>query len=88
MERRQGAGRVGGGGVAGENFSPFAIGGDDNGNLRPFPLSPGAHSVTATAYSGRDGSGSVLGTVTRSFTVIDNADGSPAASVAGSACPK
>ena len=63
--------------VATENFAPYAIGGDVNGNLAPFAFSQGAHVVTAIAYSGTNGSGTVLGTITRSFTVTDTPNSTP-----------
>jgi glucose/arabinose dehydrogenase len=59
-----------------ENFAPFALGGDNNGDLKPVTLSPGTHTVTVTAYSGPDGTGTVLKTMTRTFKVLDNPDGS------------
>jgi hypothetical protein len=57
--------------VATENYAPYAIGGDDSGNLKPFAFGQGAHTVTAVAYSGQNGTGSQLGTIARSFTVTD-----------------
>jgi hypothetical protein len=62
--------------VATENYAPYAIGGDNSGNLNPFAFSQGAHTVTAIAFSGQNGSGTQLGTITRSFTVTDTPNSS------------
>jgi len=34
-----------------ENYTPFAIGGDNQGNLNPWTLPTGTHTLTATAFS-------------------------------------
>jgi PKD repeat protein len=57
-----------------ENIAPFAIAGDDNGNLNAWRPSAGNHTVTATAYGGN---GQTLGSMTISFTVVDG-NSSPA----------
>ena len=53
-----------------DNRSPYALGGDDAGNYRPFPFSPGTHVLTATPYIFDNGSG--VGGVphTIRFTVV------------------
>jgi hypothetical protein len=55
-----------------ENFAPYAIGGDQNTtDLLPFNISMGTHTLTVTAYSGANGTGSVLSTQTLTFYVAD-----------------
>lgn len=70
--------------VSTENYAPFSIAGDINGSdMQPFPLSQGAHTITATAFAGKDGFGTRLGTITQSFTVTDSPNGNGAPVVAG-----
>ncbi|MEH0154334.1 T9SS type A sorting domain-containing protein [Limibacter armeniacum] len=52
-----------------ENVAPYALFGDSNGNYEGSPLTVGNHTVTAVAYSGSNGSGSLLGQATVQFTV-------------------
>lgn len=40
-----------------ENTRPYALGGDNAGDYAPAPLTPGAHTLTATPHAGADGSG-------------------------------
>jgi hypothetical protein len=54
-----------------EGTAPYSINGDDNTNLRPFDVSKGEHTITATAYSAANATGAALGTITHSFTVVD-----------------
>jgi hypothetical protein len=54
-----------------EGSAPFSANGDDDADLRPFPMAVGEHTITATAYSGSGATGTVLGTLTRSFRVVD-----------------
>jgi hypothetical protein len=53
-----------------EGSAPYSINGDDNKNFRPFAMTAGTHTITATAYSGAGATGTVLGTITRTFTVV------------------
>ena len=59
-----------------ENYAPYSIAGDINGSdMRPFPMSPGTHTVKAVAYAGKNGTGTMLGSITRTFTVADTPSG-------------
>lgn len=59
-----------------ENHAPYSIAGDTNGSdMRPFPLTPGTHTVKATAYSGKGATGTVLNSISRTFTVMDTPNG-------------
>lgn len=65
-----------------ENFAPYSIAGDVNGSdMQPFPMSVGSHTIKATAFSGRDGTGTLLGTLSHSFNVIDTPTGGGSAPV-------
>ena len=56
-----------------ENVAPYAIGGDNNGNYTPWNgAMPGNKSITATVYSGLNGTGSVIETRTIEFTLMNN----------------
>ncbi len=57
-----------------ENVAPYALGGDRNGDFKPLSLALGTNTVTATAYSGRNGSGEVGGAQTISFEVINETE--------------
>jgi hypothetical protein len=52
-----------------ENFAPYSIGGDENGDFAPFALGQGPHTLTATPYSGPNGTGTAGQPVTVDFTV-------------------
>jgi hypothetical protein len=54
-----------------ENVAPYALGGDSGGNFAPLAFPLGINSVTATAYSARNGGGAVLAAATVSFEVVD-----------------
>lgn len=56
-----------------ENIAPYAIFGDQSGNYRDGEIPSGNYSLTATLYSGRSLSGSVLEAITVSFSVSSNA---------------
>jgi hypothetical protein len=52
-----------------ENVAPYALFGDINGNYNAGSLANGSYSLTATAYSGRERTGTNLGSTTVTFTV-------------------
>jgi glucose/arabinose dehydrogenase len=55
-----------------ENFGPYAIGGDaSDTDLLPVAIAQGDHTVTVTAYSGKDATGIIIQTLSLNFTVID-----------------
>ena len=61
-----------------ENFAPYSVKGDINGtDLQPFPIPVGNHTITATVYSGPNGTGNALGTLTRTFNVVDTPNSQP-----------
>lgn len=43
--------------ISHDNASPFALGGDEAGNYRPFTFTPGTHVLTATPYANTNGTG-------------------------------
>ncbi|MEH0154333.1 T9SS type A sorting domain-containing protein [Limibacter armeniacum] len=53
-----------------ENISPYALFGDSNGNYNGESLSLGSHMITAKAFSGINGSGTLLGETTVQFSVV------------------
>lgn len=55
-----------------ENVAPYALAGDSRGNYYAanFPL--GINTITATAYTGRRGSGTIAAEITINFEVIDS----------------
>ncbi|MBC7386544.1 MAG: hypothetical protein H7301_10350 [Cryobacterium sp.] len=60
-----------------ENVAPFALGSDSNGVYNAWTPSIGSHVVTATAYSGPDGTGTAGRTLSINFTVIDSGVSAP-----------
>jgi MYXO-CTERM domain-containing protein len=56
-----------------ENAAPYALQGDNAGDLAPAPLGAGQHSVTAVAYSAAGATGTAGAPLTRVFTLIDSA---------------
>jgi N-acetylneuraminic acid mutarotase len=67
-----------------ENYTVFSIAGDLNGtDMQPFQMPQGRHTVKATAYSGKDGTGAVLGTMTSTFDVVDTPNGGGAPVIQG-----
>lgn len=52
-----------------ENSPPYAVGGDSNGDYNPWSPGSGPHTLSATAYSGSNGSGTAGPTLTVNFTV-------------------
>ena len=53
-----------------ENFAPYALCGDNT--ACPQIIKPGSHSLTATAYSAAAKGGSVIGTISISFSVYSD----------------
>jgi CSLREA domain-containing protein len=53
-----------------ENVAPYALGGDASGDYAPVAISAGDHTVTATPYSGADGTAAAGGAMVVKFTVI------------------
>ncbi|MEE4175088.1 MAG: hypothetical protein V2I57_12620 [Xanthomonadales bacterium] len=55
-----------------ENVAPYALFGDSNGNFDGQAFVIGEYTLTVRAHSGADGSGTVLGSLTLKFTVVDD----------------
>lgn len=55
-----------------ENVAPYALFGDVQGDYFGQPLAEGDYSFMATAYSGKNARGDVLGVVTVGYTVINS----------------
>lgn len=55
-----------------ESYYPYAIGGDINGNFRPWALPVGRHVLQVTPFEGKNASGAPGKTYTLKFTVVDN----------------
>ncbi|MEL4897371.1 hypothetical protein [Crocosphaera sp. Alani8] len=58
-----------------ENVEPYALFGDDNQNYFGGILPAGENTISFDVYSHNNLQGDLLGTVTRSFTIIDNLAG-------------
>ncbi|MCB0836308.1 MAG: T9SS type A sorting domain-containing protein [Bacteroidetes bacterium] len=58
-----------------ENFAPYALHGDDNGDYDPYTYTPGTYTVSATPYDKRNGKGTKGQKRTVNFTVIDSNPG-------------
>ena len=52
-----------------ENYKPYSLRGDSDGHEHGAALPAGSYTMTATAYSEKDGGGSQLGTLSIEFTV-------------------
>ena len=52
-----------------ENYKPYSLRGDSDGHEHGAALPTGSYTLTATAYSEKDGGGSQLGTLSIEFTV-------------------
>ncbi len=59
-----------------EGMAPYAINGDNNGDLNAWTPSLGSHTVTATPYAGSYGTGSAGSQYRVSFNVINQASSS------------
>lgn len=55
-----------------ENILPYALFGDNNGNYNNWMPSVGGYTLTATPYTGANGTGKSGASLTLSFTVVDN----------------
>ncbi|MFD1139791.1 T9SS type A sorting domain-containing protein [Larkinella insperata] len=55
-----------------ENAAPYALFKDDGGNFRGWTPAVGSYTLTATPYSGPNGTGTAGNPVTISFTVVDH----------------
>ena len=57
-----------------ENVTPYALFGDIRGDFsgRDEPFAPGTHTLTLDLYSEDGLGGDLLGTVERSFTLVDD----------------
>ena len=53
-----------------ENYRPYSLHGDSNGEEHGAALAAGSYTLTATAYSETKGGGSQLGTLSVDFTVV------------------
>ncbi|MCB0851408.1 MAG: T9SS type A sorting domain-containing protein, partial [Bacteroidetes bacterium] len=58
-----------------ENFAPYALHGDNNGDYDPYTYTPGTYTVSATPYDRRNGKGNKGEKHTITFTVIDSNSG-------------
>ncbi len=56
-----------------EGWAPYAIAGDNNGDLNSWTPSLGQHTVTATPYTGSYGAGTAGAMVSLSFNVVNSA---------------
>jgi beta-glucosidase len=60
-----------------ENAAPFAVGGDIDGQLVPWSIPVGKHTLTATPYAGDDATGFAGETISATFTVKGQATPTP-----------
>jgi len=54
-----------------ENMAPYALAGDNNGDYNAWSLGVGSFALSATPYSGSNGSGTQGSTSTINFSIID-----------------
>ncbi|MGF1447035.1 MAG: Ig-like domain-containing protein [Pikeienuella sp.] len=54
-----------------ENVPPFALFGDNSGDLNAGTIAPGAHALTVVAYSADNGSGDEIGRQTIAFEIVE-----------------
>jgi hypothetical protein len=59
------------GAVRTENYTPYALAGDTNGDYTAWKLGPGTHVVTATPYTGPNASGTAGTAETLVVTIVD-----------------
>ena len=64
-----------------ENTSPYALASDTGGDYHSWDVAIGAHTLTTTAYSGADRSGSAGTSLTIHFTVKDDSAVPPSTTV-------
>ncbi|MEL6654156.1 MAG: DUF5060 domain-containing protein, partial [Bacteroidota bacterium] len=67
-----------------ENVAPYALFGDTGGNFTGEAFSTGNYTITATAYSGANASGTAGSPLTINFSVINTGGGSGSATCTGS----
>jgi len=60
-----------------DNATPFALGGDTNGNYVAWTPAVGNHTLTATPFTGADASGTAGTAATLTFKVTDKRHGKP-----------
>jgi len=58
-----------------EGAAPYALGGDSNGDYNDLGLTPGTKSLTATPFTGDNGTGTPGSALTITFTVVENGGG-------------
>ncbi|MCB0839145.1 MAG: T9SS type A sorting domain-containing protein [Bacteroidetes bacterium] len=58
-----------------ENFAPYALEGDDNGDYNALVFTPGTYTISATPYDGRNGKGTKGEKKTIVVTFIDSNQG-------------
>jgi ELWxxDGT repeat protein len=54
-----------------ENAAPYALRGDESGNYAPWFVSYGNYTLTATAYSGTNGTGTLINSRSIEFAVVN-----------------
>ncbi len=59
--------------VARENQAPYAVGGDLNGDFRPWALPLGKHTLTVSPFEGAGATGKKGASYALTFTVVDGA---------------
>lgn len=64
-----------------ENQAPYALAGDVSGDYNPWSVSPGNYELTATPYSGSNGSGTAGTPLTIHFSVADTSSNNIRAAV-------
>lgn len=55
-----------------ENLAPYAVFGDENGDLNGWLATPGTHTLTATVYSEQNRGGVIGSTMKMTFTVVES----------------
>ncbi|MEM8862428.1 MAG: putative collagen-binding domain-containing protein, partial [Chloroflexota bacterium] len=60
-----------------ENVAPYSVFGDSNGDYEAWDLNIGTHSITATPFTGADGSGTAGDSLTISFTISNAMEPTP-----------
>ena len=55
-----------------ENFAPYSLAGDNNGDYRPFMIMPGSYTISATPYEYRSAGGAAGNTLTITVQVISS----------------
>lgn len=68
-----------------ESSAPYALFGDNAGNYNAWTPSPGAYTLTATAFSGSGGAGSSGSPLSIAFSIINSVPGGGSPAVCGTA---